>query len=148
MEINKKKADLLRGKGRPSALWWRRLYTPAYISRNTSGINSNTSSVRSLAPNGRPRAPALSALYLSYFLRLCFSVQIAVPLPPATVPAKPNESPPRRWPPYSAERQTRTDLLPSALKGASSRGHQWSSDAKRRFLRTQIVRACPQTFAN
>ncbi|GBP67551.1 hypothetical protein EVAR_98604_1 [Eumeta japonica] len=56
------------------------------------------SSVRALGPNGRPRAPAPSALAQQHFT-CAFSVQIAAPLCPATLPALPTESPLRRWPP-------------------------------------------------
>ncbi|GBP55025.1 hypothetical protein EVAR_46321_1 [Eumeta japonica] len=56
------------------------------------------SSVRALGPNGRPRAPAPSALS-TILLHIVFSVQTAAPLRPATLPALPTESPLRRHAP-------------------------------------------------
>ncbi|GBP72650.1 hypothetical protein EVAR_83160_1 [Eumeta japonica] len=65
-----------------------------------SGRTNVHSSVRALGPNGRPRAPAPSALSTT-LLHIVFSVQIAAPLRPATLPALPTESPLRRQPPRS-----------------------------------------------
>ncbi|GBP83851.1 hypothetical protein EVAR_64116_1 [Eumeta japonica] len=63
-------------------------------------VREVNSSVRALGPNGRPRAPAPSALSTTSF-HIVFSVQIAAPLRPATLPALPTESPLRRQPPRS-----------------------------------------------
>ncbi|GBP67590.1 hypothetical protein EVAR_98644_1 [Eumeta japonica] len=110
------------------------------------------SSVRALGPNGRPRAPAPSALS-TILLHIVFSVQTAAPLRPATLPALPTESPLRRHAPQrliiyllfqirnrcilerapgaglspSGNGKPRTDLIPPVLEGAPSR-HQRSNN--------------------
>ncbi|GBP34197.1 hypothetical protein EVAR_30750_1 [Eumeta japonica] len=91
---------------------------------------THISSVRALGPNGRPRAPAPSALSTTLLhCVFCADRRPAAPRDPPGPADRESAAPPAttlhtrhgRWPFPFSERQTRTDLGPPALEGAPRR---------------------------